>query len=553
MVCCSMDKLIGLASKMAVSDTVREIKRRYGYVSLNEMKCRHLLRSWFVKALWCKLNLLTERAFRGRCTPCRSLDSMWDHLRENLPGNAKLKRMKDWVFVKLFKNQYWLSTAEGQLSVTCSTMGTFPVKVPADQVLKMIQTYDCYLADNDIEALLDASLCAYRADLRATELLTMTFTSLVEDLIETDNIVIKVWQSCSGKVLCKIKDTDFWRKEYTFITSIQTFREDFILACIKAEIEINLKPVTMKYIEQVSDKNPVYKLFTGVDFLKDVNVRPTIWNGKLSQRSLMFEDELDEVFQVDDFAFVNHFSKVVSGAGHEGLKIRTMHSSSLLSFLCFFGVSEDHPLYLTIEGDMVKFTGVVFEFTPGVVGTDERGEDHRSNIDIYLVSDDGSVALLLESKFTEYLSWGKQTGISEYVYGDYYRAITPVMDELGLEYVPEAGKMSLKASTGATRVYAQGLKQMLSHTLSARDFAKEDKTVKVYLASIVYKFPERIDNGKFEAYVKAHQTWCRGLNELPVLPSNLKALETPFVYQDVFSGINAGILPERVKEYYGFV
>ena len=127
------------------------------------------------------------------------------------------------------------------------------------------------------------------------------------------------------------------------------------------------------------------------------------------------------------------------------------------------------------------------------------------------------------------------------------------MDKLGLEYVPEDGMMSLKASTGATRVYAQGLKQMLSHTLGARDFAKEDKTMKVYLASIVYKFPERIDNGKFEAYVQAHQAWCKGLNELPVFPSNLKVLETPFVYQDVFSGINAGILPERVKEYYGFV
>ena len=553
MVYYSMDKLIGLASKMAVSDTVREIKRRYGYVLLNEIKCRHLLRLWFVKALWCKFNLLTERAFRGRCTPCRSLDSMWDYLQENLLDNAKLKRMKDWVFVKLLRNQYWLSTTNGQLSVTCSTMGTFPVKVPADVLLKMIQTYDDYLSNNDIEALLDTSLCVYSADLKAKELLTMTFSRLVEDLTEASDVVIKVWQSSSGKVLCKIKSSGFWWEEYTFITSIQTFREDFILACIKAGIEINLKPITMKYIEEVSDKNPVYKLFTGVDFLKDINVRPTIWNGKFSRRSLMFEDGLDAVFQVYNQAFANHLSKVVSGAGHEGLKIKTMHSSSLLSLLCFFSVSEDHPLYLTIEGNMVKFTGVVFEFTPGVVGTDERGEEHRSNIDVYLVSDDGSVALLLESKFTEYLSWGKQTGISEYVYGDYYRAMTPVMDKLGLEYVPEDGMMSLKASTGATRVYAQGLKQMLSHTLGARDFAKEDKTVKVYLASIVYKFPERIDNGKFEAYVQAHQAWCKGLNELPVFPSNLKVLETPFVYQDVFSGINAGILPERVKEYYGFV
>ena len=94
---------------------------------------------------------------------------------------------------------------------------------------------------------------------------------------------------------------------------------------------------------------------------------------------------------------------------------------------------------------------------------------------------------------------------------------------------------------------------MLSHTLGARDFAKEDKTVKVYLASIVYKFPERIDNGKFEAYVQAHQAWCKGLNNLPTIPSNLKVLETPFVYQDVFVGINAGILPARVREYYGFM
>ena len=314
-------------------------------------------------------------------------------------------------------------------------------------------------------------------------------------------------------------------------------------------------------IQDTIKENPIYRVFSGVSFLNEVEARRALWKGKPSRRSLMFKDDIKDVFNISSPLFDAYYQQAVSGKGNEIARIKTLHSSALLSLLCFSCINETTPITITIEGHQVSFTSVKFEFDKGMVGIDQDGNSHYSNIDVMLVSDDGDIVLLLESKFTEYLTWGKQTGISDVVYGQYYDQIKPVLDEMGLTYSPPKDKngyevhgyMNLEAIKGATHVYASGLKQMLSHALGASSYAKVKPRSKIYLASILYRFPSELDCGKLANYVKAYRIWVKGLNHLTCKPSNLTVLDEPFYYQDVFVDSNALFMPERVKQYYGFI
>jgi hypothetical protein len=274
----------------------------------------------------------------------------------------------------------------------------------------------------------------------------------------------------------------------------------------------------------------------------------------------MFKDEIEDVFKITSPSFKTYYQQAVSGKGNEITRIKTLHSSALLSLLCFSNVSEASPITINIEGKPINFTSAKFEFDEGLVGIDQDGNPHYSNIDVKLVSEDGTIILLLESKFTEYLSWGKQTRISEAVYGKYYTEMKPVLDKLGLKFSQQVDKagdvvgyMNLEAIKCGTRVYAPGLKQMMSHTLGARHYAENNPALKIYLASILFAFPNEIDCGKLESYVNAYRVWTNGLNHLSSPQSNLTVLEEPFLYQDVFTGSNAELLQDRVRQFYSLI
>ena len=307
--------------------------------------------------------------------------------------------------------------------------------------------------------------------------------------------------------------------------------------------------------------NPVYEVFVDVPFLQKVHASKVLWRGRYSERSLMFDDDLKDVFGLTDPTFDSHFQKATSGKGHEISRIKRLHSSSLIALLCFHRVSKSSPIIFNVDGKEIKFTSVEFEFDEGLVGYDEKNEPHFSNIDVKLVSEDGSVILLLESKFTEYLSFGKQTEISDYVYTSYYNEMSSVINQLGLVYRQQTdehkdvvpGKMCLESAKGNTQLYAQGLKQMLSHTLGACHYAKTQSGVQVYLATIIFRFPNHIDNGKLANYANAYRTWCGGLNQLSCVPPNLKVIESPYVYQEVFDKQNLELVPERAGQYYKFL
>ena len=232
----------------------------------------------------------------------------------------------------------------------------------------------------------------------------------------------------------------------------------------------------------------------------------------------------------------------------EGRRIRTLHSSSLISLLCFHGVSDSKPLLLELNGSKTEFTEVNFE-VKNPVGTDELGREHESNIDVVLfghsLQSGRPVILFLESKFSEYLHWGSYNSISQYVYGDIYSLLdkNKTLDRMGLKYQDGC----LSAIKGYTHHYAGGIKQMVSHYLGVNNITEKYKGHEIYLGEIIYKFPEAIDEAhrKFKDYTGLYKILAEGLNELS--DERFKIVNQCMTYQEVFKAFN---LDKRVRTFY---
>ena len=159
--------------------------------------------------------------------------------------------------------------------------------------------------------------------------------------------------------------------------------------------------MTMKSADLIlnaAENNPVYSLFEKPEvltFLDGLKIEKTIWKDDIkSERSLRLAtkspkkpDDLIHSFNLDPKSFPEQFKNAIGGGGQEYRKIRTLHSSSLISLLCFYAVSKERPLHLNLEGRQVSFTSSKFE-VPNFVGTDETGKEHNSNMDVVLCGKD---------------------------------------------------------------------------------------------------------------------------------------------------------------------
>lgn len=304
--------------------------------------------------------------------------------------------------------------------------------------------------------------------------------------------------------------------------------------------------------------NSIYQIFNNDEVYKILNnhsIVKTRWrDGESSKKSLSIEcadtkdpKDLIEIFALND-KFDEKFKQAIEGDGQEHKRIRTLHSSALLSLLCFYGVSEDKPLMLEFDNRNVSFTSSEFEVR-NKVAHDLNGQPHYSNIDVLLSGKDKNgkkVKLFLESKFSEYLNWGKYSGISNEVYGCIYRKLEKAFDQMGLTYKDDA----LCSAQGYTRHYAGGIKQMISHFIGLKNEIENGKypDADIYLGTILYEFPEGVDNEhkKLDDYKKAYKTLAKGLNALT--ESKLKVLEECFTYQDIFKVYQH--LDEKVKIFY---
>ena len=322
----------------------------------------------------------------------------------------------------------------------------------------------------------------------------------------------------------------------------------------------------IQLIESVVNNKPLYSIFNRPEvdnILRNATLTPTLWRGTPSDRSLSIKcDDISDsadlirLFGLNSKSFPTKFNEATEGDGQEARRIRTLHSSSLISLLCFYDVSALKPLHLTVDGRNVSFTTSRFE-VKNPVGIDDSGQAHNSNIDVVLLGNDVKsgkpVVLFLESKFSEYLTWGKYSKISKRVYDKIYSRLSDsgCLTQMGLKIEDnpdEEGYSVLASIKGRTRHYAGGIKQMVSHFLGVQNVANEfrDCGIDVYLGEILYSFPDPIDNNhdKFDDYCRLYGTLAKGLNSLA---PNFKVIEQSFTYQDMFREYD---LDHAVKTFY---
>ena len=544
-----VNKLLDVASELTMRNFVRdEVNVGFSYKALGDHR---MGKRKFVRLLWKKVNELTQRAYRGQSPDCKTLDSLMAFGADRQSDKLKFANMKLFCKVSLPNHSYMFSATTEGLLVTAVNMDTFLVTVPISKMMDVIEAFDDYLG-NDISSVVAGALTACHARVKGDELLTTTAKSLLSDMLEGRSHPVYMRQH-KDRIYCEVRNGSEWGTRATFRTTLETLREDFKLACHKAKIRICTRSGNKELLAETAKNNPVYEVFAGADFLDKVDILPVMWNGKPTGRELMWEGDIMNAFDISSESMEEDALDDVSFYTGEK-EFRCMHSSDLQYVLCFGSVSKEHPLVLPICGKPVKFTLVRFQFSDIPMGVGEDRENiYYLRVNMELVSEDFSVVLFLKSIFSEYLSFGKQTDISNPVFGKYYRSMASAMEELGLEYVPqESGrnKRCLKASRGATKLYAKGLHSLISYAVGSSNYAETQKA-DVYVGTILHRFPDHIDGGKLENFSKAHQIWCRKLNSLRGFAPNMTMIETPFIYQDVFSGENADLLPERVKALYG--
>lgn len=325
---------------------------------------------------------------------------------------------------------------------------------------------------------------------------------------------------------------------------------------------------TAELIKNAAVNNPVYSIFGKeaiLNLLESLNIDKTTWKeGIKSERSLCLvtadtkaPEDLISAFGLNPRTFPKKFRRAISGDGHEHQRIRTLHSSSLISLLCFYDVSEIRPLCITVEGHDIEFTDSRFE-VKNPIGNDEDGKPHESNMDVVLVGRDkksGRKAILfLESKFSEYLAWGKHSKISNRVYLKTYTQLFDkgYLDRMGLRYnsIDETEYYSeLASKKGRTQHYAGGIKQMVSHFLGVKNAVSTGlyEDYDIYLGEILYRFPELVDpkGNKFYDYTRLYGILAEGLNAIS--ESKFKIIGHCLTYQDVFQSYD---LDNAVREFY---
>lgn len=325
---------------------------------------------------------------------------------------------------------------------------------------------------------------------------------------------------------------------------------------------------TADLIANAAENNPVYSLFNNTEvlkFLDGLEIEKTIWRDDIeSERSLRLatkapkkSDDLIHSFNLNPISFPAKFKEAIGGDGQEYRRIRTLHSSSLISLLCFYSVSETKPLSISIDGHNIEFTESHFE-KKNPIGRDEEGKPHESNMDVFLKGRDKAtgrdVVLFLESKFSEYLSWGKHTEISNFVYWETYAKLfnRGYLNRMGLKYdhMDKNKQYSeLSSIKGRTHHYAGGIKQMVSHFIGVKNITDTEayKNCDIYLGEILFRFPETVDpkNKKFNDYTHLYGILAEGLNSIS--DSKFKIVGQCLTYQDVFKAFD---LEETVKTFY---
>ena len=257
------------------------------------------------------------------------------------------------------------------------------------------------------------------------------------------------------------------------------------------------------------------------------------------------------------------FEAATSGDGNEKPRILTLHSSSLMAFLCFNDVA-NNPI--KIKGTV--YNEVMFEVKNNVI----NNSPGKSNIDVLLMGENRKKLLFLESKFTEYLSGGKVT-LSPHRYKEFYSKLTKKFDcPFSAGYVTVNSKTDKSQKTQyalykgkKTSQYLEGIKQAFSHLLGIatgpakkqtkgnEDYTRSllENADEIKFASIVFN----CDNKKFDDYKLLYESVFENSDVIKdtikdvLKKRELKLTIVPHLlqYQEVFQ---ANFLHEKVREFY---
>ena len=290
----------------------------------------------------------------------------------------------------------------------------------------------------------------------------------------------------------------------------------------------------------------------------------TEWS--MSFKSQNGEDEfgtLKRIFGIRESAR-GLFEAATGGNGNEKQKILTLHSSSLLAFLCFNGVA-NHPI--TIDG--IVYDEVMFEVKNDVI---DASLGKPSNIDVLLMGDNRKKLLFLESKFTEYLSGGKVT-LSPHRYEEFYSMLTEKNNfRFSAGYLPVNSKTDKSQKTQyalykgkKTSEYLEGIKQAFSHLLgiATGPAKKQTKGNEDYTSSLLENADEikfasivfNCDKDKFKEYDDLYKSVFENSDLIKdtikdvLKKRELKLTIVPHLlqYQEVFQ---ANFPHEKVREFY---
>ena len=366
-----------------------------------------------------------------------------------------------------------------------------------------------------------------------------------------------------------------------------------------------------------SGKKKLYaNLWSDEKFRSKDFITPKNWTGKESEDSFYIKSpitsflmnnvisaiatDLANAFDIKDESkralFTQKTEQACSGSGEEALKITTMHSSSLCSLLCFYGISDKNKLEIKLEDDKTYvFTESFFEFQNEVI----KGRS-PSNMDVVLVGYEKEninqkVVLFLESKFTEYHSLSSSMSIANsYLANTYGKVIYNKLEKRGIYNIITSNKQDEKEfkfsvpqnqtqkngkKVSKENVYLEGIKQMISHYIGVRNLLDgnivssrncdihneivkdiNEKGAKVLLGTII--FEDLYQESKyFNKYKDRYEEIAKILNEVSRLSDNeknitsteqLTILEKPLTYAGVFLSEEGKQfeLDEKVKKYY---
>lgn len=302
--------------------------------------------------------------------------------------------------------------------------------------------------------------------------------------------------------------------------------------------------------------------------------RSSNWSKSICCEKGKERETLVNVFGLtQDEVLENLFDAATSGDGNEKSRILTLHSSSLLAFLCFSCIKM-HPI--TILG--TEYVDVMFEVKNDVINP-SLGKP--SNIDILLLNSDRSKILFLESKFTEYISGGRVFLSKRYI--KFYNTLCQDKNRFDfeaseIEVRHKPNKESPKSHISneyclhndeRPASYLGGIKQAFSHligiatgpaevqTSANKAYTKQtlENAEEITFASIVFNCNQQ----KYNAYSKLYESTFGEKNAMVIKKAIKKVVpesktldkliihDSLLTYQEIFNGFE---LPEKIRTFY---